>query len=188
MGAEACCISGSSDEALKAEMERIAREEGLVPRGIKGNYELQSVNVFYDGDAPKASSKRKKELFKHKTASWGRRSSEIFEKTFQTTYDQHEQIEASTKASSRTPRVASDKIFTFIDQGGQGEEEAPDVRITKDWRVQFSNGASYQGQWMNGKKDGRGILVWSNGAWRYEGTFKNDMKHGMGTLTFSNGD
>ena len=73
-----------------------------------------------------------------------------------------------------------------MDPSSHAEDE-PNVRVSKG-QMRFDNGAIYEGQWMNGKKDGRGILIWANSAWRYEGMFKNDMKHGIGILIFANGD
>ena len=44
----------------------------------------------------------------------------------------------------------------------------------------------YEGQWENNKKDGYGILQYSNGN-RYEGQFKNGMKDGQGIEYFFGG-
>ena len=40
-------------------------------------------------------------------------------------------------------------------------------------RQVFPNGVSYEGEWLNGLRDGQGIQVWQDGS-LYEGYFKND--------------
>lgn len=41
------------------------------------------------------------------------------------------------------------------------------------------NGDSYEGEYMNDKKNGKGIYIWKNGS-KYEGNFENDYRHGYG--------
>ena len=43
------------------------------------------------------------------------------------------------------------------------------------------NGGIYEGDWKNGKANGFGIYLYSDGS-RYEGHWKNHMKHGKGEL------
>jgi len=38
-----------------------------------------------------------------------------------------------------------------------------------------------KGEWMNGKRQGRGKQIWASGA-RFDGDFYNDMMHGQGIL------
>lgn len=47
-------------------------------------------------------------------------------------------------------------------------------------------GNVYEGEWLNGKKDGRGALKYKNGD-VYEGSFKEDLFDGLGILTMTNG-
>jgi len=44
----------------------------------------------------------------------------------------------------------------------------------------------YDGEWLHGKRHGKGTLNWSNGA-VYQGTWKNDMLHGMGIFHLPSG-
>jgi hypothetical protein len=46
-----------------------------------------------------------------------------------------------------------------------------------------SNGDRYEGDWKNGKKDGKGILYYK-GRKRYDGEWKNGEKDGIGTYYF----
>ena len=47
-----------------------------------------------------------------------------------------------------------------------------------------TNGSEYEGDWINGKKHGKGIIVFKDGA-RYEGEFQNGSKHGIGTIIYA---
>ena len=44
----------------------------------------------------------------------------------------------------------------------------------------------YMGHWKNGKKDGHGVMYYTNGE-KYEGNWKNDKKYGNGTHYYING-
>lgn len=46
---------------------------------------------------------------------------------------------------------------------------------------------TYEGDYVNGKKDGEGTFVWPDGS-VYQGEWKNDMRHGEGTYTWPDGD
>ncbi len=49
------------------------------------------------------------------------------------------------------------------------------------------NMEKYEGQMINGKKEGKGIYIYRNGC-KYEGYFQNDKKEGIGIFYYSNGD
>ena len=49
------------------------------------------------------------------------------------------------------------------------------------------NGEYYEGEFMNGKKDGKGKLIYKNGT-EYIGNFKNNKHHGYGQLTQTDGE
>ena len=51
----------------------------------------------------------------------------------------------------------------------------------------FSNGNKYEGDWKNDKKEGKGMAYFISGN-RYEGDFKNDIKEGRGIFYYNNGD
>jgi antitoxin component YwqK of YwqJK toxin-antitoxin module len=46
----------------------------------------------------------------------------------------------------------------------------------------------YEGQFRNGKRNGRGVQYYPDGTMRYNGDFKNDIRDGYGAYYFSNGD
>ena len=50
-----------------------------------------------------------------------------------------------------------------------------------------TNTNKYEGQIINGKKEGKGKYIYKNGA-IYEGYFKNDKKEGNGIFYYTNGD
>jgi hypothetical protein len=45
----------------------------------------------------------------------------------------------------------------------------------------------YEGEWLRGKRDGRGNMKWNDGA-QYDGEWKDDRLHGQGRLIHSGGD
>ena len=47
--------------------------------------------------------------------------------------------------------------------------------------------ATYKGNYVDDKMDGKGKQVWANGD-SYDGEFKNDLKNGQGVMRFANGD
>jgi len=52
----------------------------------------------------------------------------------------------------------------------------------------WSGGATYSGDWVDGRREGFGTYTWSNGD-SYEGGFRNDgKKEGKGTFFFADGD
>lgn len=52
--------------------------------------------------------------------------------------------------------------------------------------IQYDNGITYIGLWINGKKNGSGVYAWPNGK-KYEGEFDNDHFCGQGKMSFPNG-
>lgn len=55
-------------------------------------------------------------------------------------------------------------------------------------KIENSNGSkSYEGEWLNGKKDGFGIVIWQDGA-VFKGFFKNDMSNGLGKQLHKGGE
>ncbi len=48
-------------------------------------------------------------------------------------------------------------------------------------------GGRYEGDYIDGKRTGRGIYTWADGR-RYEGDFNNGNMHGRGICTFANKD
>jgi hypothetical protein len=45
----------------------------------------------------------------------------------------------------------------------------------------------YEGEWKDGVRDGRGILMYANGN-VYEGEWKDSVRDGRGILMYANGD
>ena len=50
----------------------------------------------------------------------------------------------------------------------------------------YTDKTTYEGEWVDTKKNGQGIETWPNG-YIYKGEFKNSVWSGMGTLTFPDG-
>ena len=57
--------------------------------------------------------------------------------------------------------------------------------------VHYNSWGVYEGEWRNGKRDGKGAFWWIGGTLdgiKFKGEYKDDRKHGMGTLTFADGE
>ncbi|CAL5214326.1 unnamed protein product [Lathyrus oleraceus] len=50
----------------------------------------------------------------------------------------------------------------------------------------WSDGTIYEGDWIDGKMTGKGLITWTSGS-KYEGEFSGGYLHGQGTFTESNG-
>lgn len=53
--------------------------------------------------------------------------------------------------------------------------------------LRLQNGVFYEGQWKNGKRNGRGKQIWKEGS-IYEGYFVDDKANGKGRLVHANGE
>ena len=59
------------------------------------------------------------------------------------------------------------------------------ARISTLGNVMLNSG-DYEGDWKDGKRTGRGVLVWADGG-RYEGDFRDGRGHGRGVKVWANG-
>lgn len=50
--------------------------------------------------------------------------------------------------------------------------------------VKLKNGSIYNGEWLGGKRHGKGVLTWEDGS-RYEGEWRHNFSWGHGLLTFN---
>lgn len=50
--------------------------------------------------------------------------------------------------------------------------------------IRFKNGSIYSGEWMHGKRQGNGVIIWEDGE-RYEGEWKENCSSGKGKLIYS---
>jgi len=51
----------------------------------------------------------------------------------------------------------------------------------------YANGDFYRGEWVMGKKEGRGLQIYQEGGVQYEGEWQNDKQHGNGKLIEASG-
>ncbi|CAF5142315.1 unnamed protein product, partial [Rotaria magnacalcarata] len=54
-------------------------------------------------------------------------------------------------------------------------------------KMNYANGHTYTGDWMEDLPTGEGIFTYTNGD-QYEGQYKNGQRHGKGSYTYINGD
>ena len=68
----------------------------------------------------------------------------------------------------------------------RGDENANGVPHGKG-TIEFPDGGSYEGDWVDGLRHGQGTASFANGD-VYVGEWQNDMMHGQGTLTLASGE
>ncbi|KAJ0407354.1 hypothetical protein P43SY_004782 [Pythium insidiosum] len=57
-----------------------------------------------------------------------------------------------------------------------------DGHIFRRGRLKYANGDLYDGEWVDGKRHGHGVLTFADGGGSYVGGFASDMFHGFGVL------
>jgi len=53
-------------------------------------------------------------------------------------------------------------------------------------KMDYNDGASYEGEYVNDKFEGLGTYIWANGM-KYEGEYKEDHMEGKGIMLFPDG-
>jgi hypothetical protein len=66
------------------------------------------------------------------------------------------------------------------------EKEISDVKVQRV-AYTYSDGATYEGEWKDGKRHGQGIWIRMDGM-QYEGEWKDDKPNGQGALTSPKGE
>lgn len=69
--------------------------------------------------------------------------------------------------------------------GGGKDSAARDIRAPFAQDVKYDDGSTYEGQVIEGRRQGRGVWKFAQG--QYEGQWKDDMQHGSGIQTWSDG-
>jgi hypothetical protein len=82
-----------------------------------------------------------------------------------------------------------DKNGYFNDNKYEGDIENGKPHGNGTWTQ--SDGATYVGQWVNGLREGLGTFTWSEKSPQsgksYEGEYKNNKRHGKGKLIYDGG-
>ncbi|CAD8092861.1 unnamed protein product [Paramecium sonneborni] len=78
----------------------------------------------------------------------------------------------------------ADKILGDNGMFKDFEDECQKNTKLEKKKLEFPNGAIYQGQVLDGKRHGKGIYTWKDGT-KYEGSFENDQINGFGIMEFA---
>jgi hypothetical protein len=89
-------------------------------------------------------------------------------------------LEPSTEAAGVEHTVIQGKNFKYDGQVKDGRKHGKGILI-------FSRGDKYDGQWENDQMHGQGTYSYADGE-KYSGQWQNGRMHGKGTYTFRNGD
>ena len=74
-------------------------------------------------------------------------------------------------------------IETMIEDGNFYEGEFKNGKFDGKGLYKYKNGDIYRGEFKEGYRDGKGIYLWNDNKFKYDGEWKNDLKHGIGTFT-----
>ena len=82
---------------------------------------------------------------------------------------------------TKTEKKNEETIIAEVPKNGWGRETGKDYTtgLELDW--------VYEGEFKNGKRNGKGTMTWSNGE-KHEGGFQDGYFHGAGVHTYSNGE
>lgn len=87
-------------------------------------------------------------------------------------------------------RRADSRYFT-IDESRETVSKSraydPNAKREKRATYTFKTGATYDGEWIGGFRDGYGVQKWPDGA-QYEGQWKDNRAHGKGKFIHIDGD
>lgn len=91
------------------------------------------------------------------------------------------------QTESQTAIAPNPRIVTIeYDDGRVYTGEVVDGKRHGKGKLVWRNGDIYEGDWRDDKRHGKGIFVWTSGN-LYEGDWRNDERHGKGKLTWKSG-
>lgn len=99
----------------------------------------------------------------------------------------HESGDSLTKGNGSNGSSSVAGIKTIVTKSGTytGEVNAKG-QVHGKGVFRFNDGASYEGEYKNGKKDGFGTFIFSNGE-KYIGYYRKGVRNGLGTYMFADG-
>ena len=90
-------------------------------------------------------------------------------------------------AFMKSKQIGSSKYFTFKEyQETEANQTSRSERVKRP-QYKFKTGATYEGEWLSGRRDGFGVQIWPDGA-RYEGEWKDHKASGHGKFIHADGD
>jgi len=87
-------------------------------------------------------------------------------------------MEQSTQDSSKMERKNGNGTVKWTD-GSSFQGDFVKSTIHGKGKYKWSDGREYDGNWENGKMHGKGVFTWPDGKY-YDGEYKNDKKDGYG--------
>jgi Uncharacterized protein conserved in bacteria len=72
----------------------------------------------------------------------------------------------------------------YVLVAGDGSQLKSSWNYSGPGQTVYPNGEIYEGQYVNGKKEGNGTYTYSNGD-KYVGGFFNDLREGIGRMTYN---
>lgn len=106
------------------------------------------------------------------------------------------QAASGNKASQTPPQKATNQPeakdsgtqTTQTDTSGQSQESQPTTEVRNGfYKVSYTDGSYYEGNFVNGKKQGKGTFVTAIGT-KYVGDFVENQITGQEAVTYTNGD
>jgi hypothetical protein len=92
----------------------------------------------------------------------------------------------SERQSSDSMRPPKPEKKSLTLSATRGRMKSRKIALVRMRRLALPNGKVYEGEYMDGKPHGRGIMKWRDGR-EYEGEWKEGKMHGHGKLVTDNG-
>lgn len=94
---------------------------------------------------------------------------------------------APTPTATAAPSGPQETDIQSGDTRFQGRFVRQGNLLTGSGRVSWTNGDTYNGELLQGKRHGQGEFVWANGQ-RFRGDWVQDVPHGKGVMKFASGN
>lgn len=180
------------------------------PSGYSEVHSSESFDLSASSEEKPSSSEVIDSSSHEATSSAPEESASLSHETASSELEKSTPVSSSTLSESVAPVSSSSELITSAPVVTEWVENMPVFDINR-WldgnytgealdgvpygygKMVYPDGASYEGGWVDGKREGEGVSIWGSnagpaleGSW-YEGGWKNGMEHGWGIMHYADG-